>query len=368
MAKRRRLETPSTADLDRIEAQFRSETIERPALARGVAPIAQIAADSAALSSTESTESRASRARSEAEAARLHDAEARGLLISEIPIGLIDEAAMIRDRMILDEEEMLELRLSIAAHGLRLPIEVYETADHSAQGPRYGLISGYRRLTAVRALHDLSQSERHATIRALIRPRTEADEAFVAMVEENEVREELSHFERGRIAVIAATQGAFANTEDAVNKLFATGSKAKRSKVRSFALIFEELGDMLRFPEALTERRGLRIAAALRAGSEARLRQALSSRLPGDAEEEWAIIEPVLEAAEETPREPRRGGRPRSAAPRSSWSDDLTRTNSGITIRQGREGKAYVLRLEGELLNDELIDSLVAEIRALLGR
>ena len=89
----------------------------------------------------------------------------------------------------------------------------------------------------------LTGDDRYARIRALIRPRAEADAAFVLMVEENEVREELSHFERGRIAVIAANQGAFANTEDAVNKLFASGSKAKRSKVRSFALIFEELGE-----------------------------------------------------------------------------------------------------------------------------
>ncbi|WP_258869545.1 hypothetical protein [Paracoccus thiocyanatus] len=63
MAKRRRLATPSSADLDRIEEQFRSETYERPALGRGIAPIAQVAGDSAALSSAESTESRAGRAR-----------------------------------------------------------------------------------------------------------------------------------------------------------------------------------------------------------------------------------------------------------------------------------------------------------------
>ncbi|WP_199258108.1 ParB/RepB/Spo0J family partition protein [Paracoccus binzhouensis] len=367
MAKRRRLETPSSADLDRIEEQFRSETFERPALGRGIAPIAQVAADSAALTSAESTESRAARARAEADAARLHAAQKQGLLIVELPIGQIDEAAMIRDRMVMSEEDMQELRLSIAAHGLRLPIEVFEMEAPEGQGPRYGLLSGYRRLQAVRALYELTQAEKHSRIRALIRPRTQADEAFVAMVEENEVREELSHFERGRIAVIAANQGAFANTEDAVNKLFATGSKAKRSKVRSFALIFEELGDMLRFPEALTERRGLRLSAALRNGAEARLRQALSVRVPADAEEEWALIEPLLQALESAPREPSRGGRPRSRPEGYGWIDDMTiRTTSGILIRRARDGKGHILRLEGSLLDDALMESLMLEIRALL--
>lgn len=372
MAKRRRLETPSTDDLSRIEAQFRSETSERPSIGRGMAPIAQVAADSAAQASVQGTDIRTARARVEADAARLKSAEARGLLIAELPIETIDEAAMIRDRMVMNEEDMQELRLSIAAHGLRLPIEVFEIETVEGQGPRYGLISGYRRLHAVRALHELTRSEQHGRIRALIRPKGEADEAFVAMIEENEVREELSHFERGRIAVIAANQGAFSNTEDAVAKLFATGSKAKRSKVRSFALIFEELGDMLRFPEALTEKRGLRVAQALRQGAEARMRQSLSARAPDNADEEWALIEPVLAEAEAEPRDPSRGGRPSSrskVAPSHGWIDDMTiRTASGITIRRGREGRAHVLRLEGQPLNDELMDSLMAEIQSLLER
>lgn len=367
MAKRRRLETPSSADLDRIEEQFRSETSDRPALGRGIAPIAQVAADSAALSTVESADVRAARAKVEADAARLHSAQEQGLLIAELPVDQIDEGAMIRDRMVMSEEDMQELRLSIAAHGLRLPIEVFEMVVPEGQGRRYGLLSGYRRLHAVRALYDLTQAEKHSRIRALIRPRTEADEAFVAMVEENEVREELSHFERGRIAVIAANQGAFANTEEAVNKLFATGSKAKRSKVRSFALIFEELGDMLRFPEALTERSGLRLSAALRNGAEARLRQALSLRIPDDADAEWALIEPVLQSVENEPRDAGRGGRPRSKSAPQRWIDGMTvRTSNGVEIRRGRDGNAHLLRLEGDHLSDEVMDSLLSDIRALL--
>ena len=369
MAKRRRLETPSSTDLNRIEAEFRSETVARPQAARGLAPIAQIAADAATQSDPGDAATREARARADADAARLQEADARGLLIVEIPIDQIDEGAMVRDRMAMDEEQMQELRLSIAAHGLRLPIEVFRMDEAEGQGPRFGLLSGYRRLQAVRALFNLTQAEKHSYIRALIRPQTSADAAFVAMIEENEVREELSHFERGRIAVIAADQGAFTNTEEAVNTLFATGSKAKRSKVRSFALIFEELGDMLIFPQSLSERRGLRLAGALRNGAEAALRAALSDIRPEDAEEEWAAIEAALTAVESQPRVPSsRGGRPRMK-PAVGWLDnDTIRTSSGISIRRGRDGRAHILRLEGEALHPELMDSLMSHIQSLLER
>ncbi|WP_134681023.1 ParB/RepB/Spo0J family partition protein [Paracoccus ravus] len=361
MAKRRRLETPSTADINRIEQEFRSETFERPAIGRGIAPIAQVVAESASLMTAESAETRTARAKADADAARLKLAEERGLLISEIPLDQIDEAAMVRDRMVVGEEEMQELRLSIAAHGLRLPIEVFEIDSLDGQKARFGLLSGFRRLEAMRALRDLSQSEKYNTIPALIRPRSDSDEAFVAMVEENEVRQELSHFERGRIAVIAANQGAFANTDDAVAKLFATASKAKRSKVRSFALIFEELGDMLSYPEALTERRGLRISAALRNGGESQIRDALSTRACADAEEEWALIEPVLHLIEEGPSPERRVGRPKSK-PARLLPDLTAHTTSGILLRVTEDRGSYVIRLDGEGLNADVIQRMLAEL------
>lgn len=366
MVKRRRLEAPSTADLDRIEEEFRSETSDRPNLSRGVAPIAQVAADTAALTQAESSEVRAARAKTEADAQRLHQAEAAGLLISELPIDEIEEGAMIRDRMVLLESDMLELRLSIAANGLRLPIEVFELETPS-QGKRYGLLSGYRRLLAFRGLLELTEAAKYQRIRAIVRPRSEADAAFAAMVEENEVRAELSHFERGRIAVIAAQQGAFANTEEAVNRLYATGSKAKRSKVRSFALIFEELGDMLEFPEDLTEKRGLRVSAALRLGAEAQLREALSGRPAKDSDEEWAALEPIIVGFESGPRDASRGGRPKSKPKELGWTNAKTlQLSSGITIRWAQDSRGHILRFEGRGIDSEIMKSLMTEIRNLL--
>ena len=367
MAKRRRLEAPSTDALSRIEAEFRGETPDRGLLAKGVAPIAQVAADSAAHLQAESAEAREARARLEGDAAQLQAAREAGLLIVELPLEQIDEDAMIRDRMTMGEAEMLELRQSIAAHGLRLPIEVFELETPGRAGQRYGLLSGYRRLMATRGLLELTEADKYRRIRAIVRPRSDAGGAFVSMIEENEVRESLSHFERGRIAVIAANHGAFANTEEAVDRLFATGSKAKRSKIRSFALIFEELGDMLTFPEALTERRGLALASALRQGAEGQVREALSRRTPADAEEEWALIEPAVNRLETALRDPARGGRPKRPAPVAGWVDDKTlRTSTGITIRRSSDSRGHLLRLEGSALTADLMDSLMLEIRSLL--
>ncbi|WP_410218234.1 ParB/RepB/Spo0J family partition protein [Paracoccus sp. (in: a-proteobacteria)] len=369
MVKRRRLEAPSINELTKIEAEFRSETFDRTGLVRGVAPIAQVAADSASQVHAESAEARAVRARKEADAARFHAAQASGLLMVDLALDEIDEDAMIRDRLTLGEPEMLELQQSIAAHGLRLPIEVFELERPGRAGQRYGLVSGYRRLLATRGLLDLTNAHKYSTIRTIIRPRSDAGTAFVSMIEENEIRENLSHFERGRIAVIAANQGVFASTEDAVDKLYATGSKAKRSKIRSFALIFEELGDMLQFPQKLTERRGLQLASALRQGGEPQIRQTLSQALPTDAEEEWQIIETLIRLQNHGDRDLGRGGRPKSDARQFRHVDGQTLlTSSGIKIRCSEDSKGYLLRLEGRALTSELINQLIRDLKASLER
>lgn len=367
MAKRRKLEAPSADDLNRIEEEFRRETVAPGQGARGIAPIAQVAAAAAAQAPALDPEARAEQARLAADAEKLREAEAEGRLMTDIPLSEIDADALIRDRTQLIESEMVELKHSIAANGLRLPIEVYERADPDEGQPRYVLLSGYRRLMAYRGLLELTGYDKYRRIRALVRPRAEVDAAYVAMVEENEVRAELSHFERGRIAVIAAQQGAFVNVEDAVSKLFATASKAKRSKVRSFALIFEELGDMLAFPEDLTERRGLRVAQALRSGLEPVLREALAAADPQDAEAEWAAMEPVIQRAEASPRDASRGGRPSRTSPAAGWRNaDTLQTSAGITIRKMRDSRGFVLRFEGQGLDGEIMDSLMEEIRRLL--
>ncbi|MEL7202325.1 MAG: ParB N-terminal domain-containing protein [Pseudomonadota bacterium] len=359
MAKRRKLTAPSAEDLSKIEDEFRRETPARPS---AMAPISQVAAETAEAVEVLGTETRTKLAEADAFKA----AKEQGLLLLEIPLNEINADEIFRDRTVLIREELDELRDSIVTNGMRMPIEVFELPEREG-GVRYGLISGYRRLMVLRELFEFSELEKYAKVRAIVRqPKTSADR-FAAVVEENEVRASLSHFERGRFAALAASHGVFSGVEDAVENLFPFASKAKRSKVRSFALIFEDMGDMLRHAEGLTEKQGLRLAAALRGGAENDLRDALASAHAESTRDEWLMMEPVIEAYEDGARDPARGGRP-SKAPKRQPGGTFT-TSAGIQVAWSRDGKSgFNIHLKGRGIDTDLMEGLVAEIQHWLGR
>jgi ParB family chromosome partitioning protein len=303
MAKRRRLTAPDAAELEQLEAGFATKPSIGPFETKSVVPpIAQVAAEAATLSGMAAVTDREALARDQGDAARWRDAQDAGLVAQKLPIDEIDADYIRRDRMVEDEEAMAELLESLRVNGLRTPIEVTPTAEG------YGLISGYRRLDAFRRLARTDPA--FAQIPAFVRQAGAGQGAYVSMVEENELRANLSPYERGRIAVLAAGQGVFPSTEAAVDALFAAASKAKRSKVRSFAMVHEALGDLLRYPVSLSEKAGLRLAAALRDGAQAKLRAALAGAEVPDAKAEWALIEAALKEAPEPSRDKARGGRP----------------------------------------------------------
>ncbi|TRD15667.1 ParB/RepB/Spo0J family partition protein [Palleronia caenipelagi] len=366
MAKRRKITAPSAEDLSRIEEEFRGETSNRAAGA--MAPIAQVAREAADAAEPLPAGLRAEQARDKADATRLREAEAGGLLLLDLPTDAVDADVMVRDRTMLDHEELEELKRSILVHGMRLPIEVFDKGETAGQGGRFGLISGYRRLRAVRELHSQYSTPETATIRAILRDPEQLGGAMVAMVEENEIRSQLSHFERGRIAVVAAERGVYATVEEAVNNLFTTASKAKRSKIRSFALICEDLGDLLSYAEALKERDGLRLAAALRNGADRALRDALEAQPVHSAAEEWSRLESVVERYEADVKPAHaRGGRPRKT-PQVGWTGpDELRLSNGITIRHAQDGNDHMLRLSGRI-DSELVASAMQELARLLDR
>ncbi|MCF2906705.1 ParB N-terminal domain-containing protein [Octadecabacter sp. CECT 8868] len=368
MAKRRRLEAPSSADLDKLEEEFRRETpISDPLRA---APIAQVARETAQAIEVADPKERAERARDEADAVKYREIADKELILHDIPINEIDKDSMVRDRSVMDSVALQELHDSILKNGMRLPIEVYELPESSSragQGARYGLLSGYRRLSVLRDLHAKMGEGHFETARAIVRtPAADADR-FAAMVEENEIRQQLSHYERGRIAAIAADQGVFANTEAAVQAMFPTASKAKRSKIRSFAMIFEDLGDILDFPENLREKDGLRIAGALRDGAEQHLRKALETGRGRDAAAEWATLSDALDALEVPSERSARGGRPKAKklnAP--GWNGNTLLLSSGIKIKKGSDAKGYSIHLSGDGLSPDILEGVIERISYLL--
>ncbi|NRB16404.1 MAG: ParB N-terminal domain-containing protein [Rhodobacteraceae bacterium] len=356
MAKRRRLTAPDASTLQELEEGF----VAKPALGGALEtksagpPIAQVAAEAASLNGMAAVTDRVALARDQGDAERLRQAEQAGLLVQKIAIDRIDQDFIRRDRMGKDDEAMAELVSSIRSHDLRSPIEVVETEEG------YGLISGFRRLLAFRQLAASGQG--FGEIAAFVRPAASGEMAYVSMVEENEIRANLSHYERGRIAVLAAGQGVFPSVEMAVDKLFSAASKAKRSKVRSFAVVHEALGDLLRFPTALTEKSGLQLAAALRGGAQVPLRAVLDGAEADDAKGEWALLQAALKGAGDTGRDTSRGGRPQqiTRVPERSLA-------KGGVLRAEVTGDGLRIELKGRVVNADTAERLLQLIARQIG-
>lgn len=253
MAKRRRLiPSPLAGDFDPDRAESPPSPLEvkaflRPSLGAGVTPpIARVAQDAATQAALDEV------------SAVLAKARAEGRLVQALPLEAIDMGHLVRDRIGIDEEELGHLIASIAAHGQRTPIEVTDLG----QG-RYGLISGWRRMQALMRLSETTQDAKFGSVLALLRRPSEASETYVAMVEENEVRLGLSYYERARIAARAVDLGVFETEKQALQRLFASASRARRSKIGSFLGLYRALDPVLRFPAAIPERLGLALAKAL---------------------------------------------------------------------------------------------------------
>ncbi|MEO8242346.1 MAG: ParB N-terminal domain-containing protein [bacterium] len=357
MAKRRRLEAPDAGELADLEAGFAAKPA--PDRTGFGAPIAQIAGEIARAAEPLDVEKRVSMARDSVDAEAWRAANSQGRVISDLPLDRIDIDYMMRDRIVVEASELEELKSSILAHGLRLPIEVISQDDG-----RYGLVSGWRRVTVLRQLQ--AEDPTHATIKAIIRPPYEAAELYTAMVEENELRSQVSPYERGRIAVVATNLGAFPDTEAAIETIFAAASKAKRSKIRSFAHVHDELGDMLQFPTDLSERNGLRLAYALREGFGNEMRAALQGSPRGGPALEWALLEPVVAAAEAVERSPDRGGRPKARFAKPSGRPESLA--NGVSMERVLHEDGYSIRLRGSVVDVTMVDLLMDQLRRWLSK
>lgn len=248
---------------------------------RNAAPIARIAADAAGSAAIQEMSDALARARAE-----VRRAGADGRMVLDLALDQIAPDHLMRDRLAVEDAEMAGLRASLRAHGQRTPVEVTPI-----NGPLpYGLISGWRRLTALKTLHAETGDPRFATIRALVSRPESAAAAYVSMVEENEIRAGLSHYERARVAARAVERGVFETEKAALLALFANVSRAKRSRIRSFLEIYHALDGHLRFPAALPERLGLGLVTRLRAGEGARIAEALARHASETPEAEQALL------------------------------------------------------------------------------
>ncbi len=274
MAKRKRL---SPAQTDYLSAAPPTLETKSNPLAR--APIAQVAGEAASAAALEEL------------AGAMQQARDEGRMIQAIDESRVESGYLVRDRMSADDEELERLMDSLRARGQQTPIEVVALEEG-----RFGLISGWRRLTALRRLLAETGDEKFRTVQAILRRPDSAATAYVAMVEENEIRVGLSYYERARIAAKAVEKEVFTDEKQALLSLFSTASRAKRSKIRSFLTIYHAADDLLRFPFAIGERLGLALSKRLDSVPESRfaLRQALQLGRAETAEDEIAILDSAL--------------------------------------------------------------------------
>ena len=190
----------------------------------------------------------------------LKRAREEGLLIEMLQLDQIDSDFLVRDRLVHDDDEMASLKVSIKTRGQQFPIEVTKIDSDKAQ---YGLISGWRRLAALRALWEETQDPAFSEIRALVVEPDHARDAYLAMIEENEIRVNLSFYERARIALRSVHEGVFPDTRAALRGLYASSTRSKRSKIGTFIALVDAFDGVLQHPTAISEKLGLALAREL---------------------------------------------------------------------------------------------------------
>ncbi len=247
--------------------------------------------------------------------------------LADIPLDQIAIDALHRDRGAPDPAAQDDLVRSIRAIGLRHPVEVFATGA----GPQtYGLISGHRRLLACRELG-------HATIAALLCTPADIPAAMAAMVAENEVRLQVSPWDKGRLLLKVLDNHLFPDEDAALDALHPSATRQQRYRLRGFmevALCLPGLSE----PERISTRDMDRLASALRCGGEELLASTLKAA-PVSHGLQWLALRPVLDSIL-TEAEPATGpGRKRRAS---------LVLPQGLTLTKQRDRHGWFIRFSGE--------------------
>ena len=325
MAKRKRLTPANPAFLDTPAPETKSMF--------ATAPIADVARDASASAALDELSDTMARARDE------------GRMVVDLPLDQIEVDYLVRDRLVVEETEMRTLMASLRDRGQQTPIEVMQIGDS-----RYGLISGWRRCKALSLIAEEDRNE-DPTVLALLRKPEEASDAYLAMVEENEIRVDLSYFERARIVAKAVEEGVYAMERTALQELFRAASRAKRSKIGSFLPVVRALDGHLRFPHVLSERLGLGLAQALMEdpGFADHLRARLKAAEPDSAEAETAVL---VKALMDQKQSLNKGSETKMSKEKPAFRDE---TVGAFTLRRHGDGTLSILgaawpeRLESDL-------------------
>lgn len=277
--------------------------------------------------------------------------------ILTLPTAEIQADALLRDRITLDDAALEDLANSIVTDGLRQPIEVW--ALHApTETHRYGLISGLRRLTAMRLLATRRGNGDFTTIPAFLRTPADLPDAMAQMIAENEIRENLSPWERGATIAAAVDAGLFDTMDQAVAALHPTATRQKRSRLRTLAMVVEATDGLFTTPEQLTLAQMERVATCLRGGLAPLIDQILTEHRRESLPSQWAALLPTLSEAlnAETDPTPTQPGRPRR----------MLHLKQGLTIRREKLRDGWSLRFSGpEARSGGLVDDVMDHVERL---
>ena len=273
--------------------------------------------------------------------------------IIHIPLTAIAMDALPRDRSTLDAAALAELQASVSRDGLRQPIEVWQLTTPSG-GHDYGLISGLRRLTVHHNLNRLRPTA-FATIPAFLRSPASVADAMAAMVAENEIRSDLSPWDKGRMLVQAVEEGIFDTIEAAAQALHPTTTRQRRFVFRTYAAVVDELQGQITTPELLNHSQLTRLASALRGGLIDLIHQIFKEARGQTLDHQWQALLPTLNEADrhddEVPATSNSPARPRRRL----------ELRQGLTIRRELAKDGWILRFTGEearkgALMDDVMD------------
>ncbi|MBS0573361.1 MAG: ParB N-terminal domain-containing protein [Proteobacteria bacterium] len=185
-----------------------------------------------------------------------------GLVVEMVPLDQVGTFKLVRDRKKGLDPELAELKASIAELGLSNPIRVEARPEGG-----YDLIQGYRRLTAYRELlAETGDGGRFGAIPAAVsQPGEDLEALYRKMVDENLVRKDISFAEMAMLALdYARDPDTGADDPDkAVAVLFRSAGYQKRSYIRTFIRVVEQIGPELLFPQEIPRALGLALARRL---------------------------------------------------------------------------------------------------------
>ena len=265
----------------------------------------------------------------------------------------IDANALPRDRTALDPTALAELETSILLNGLRQPIEVFALAPPPGTGPRYGLISGLRRLTVMRRIGA-------PTIAAFLRTPADATAAMADMIAENEIRADITPWERATIVLAAIDQGHFETVDTALPRLYPAYDKTRRSRLRGVIEVVQHFGPTLTGPLTLSQQKLTRLATGLRAGLGDVMSTALAESSDTSPATQWSLLAAILDEHDHDTRHGSpiyRQGRPRR----------YVRMARSLVLRREKTRDGWILRFTGRDAKGPLMEDIMDYVEDFLG-